>query len=613
MRSSLTAALTAGSLLALGTLQGCGDDPDLEAGDPVIDASELYATLTEVRSTQPLVDGTTIVARVSVGALNRDRAELVLVSGTTDLARLAPVEPLEFLATDEVVSAAGEATGAYLDDGERRTIEVPISWVGATDLPVILEPVGVSSAYYNQAFVLRGAGMLAPSEGDLIATLVGTFTPSWAGQPEPVEVAGPCEPAEAFARDRCLVRLPPQLGGLREGLVEAQLSLQSTLLNGSSSQSVEVPLEFDIVRPDVFGLDDDEIALGQSLRFAGGGFVVGNGYSTIVTLEGELAGEPFTHELVMESADGETAEATVRALVDNETLVAADFGIARGEFVGTATARVTDGQTTLDGAPADVRFELVGVRQVVWLRFLPGFYESLERFGLGAAAGAIEERVRERIAGIYSGFAVDVRTSRPTDFDLNHVARIDIGGPDPNGIGLFGYDNTPGKDVGNLRLFDVIGGENFETQLDGYPGYGGVFIESMLWWGSAPPVDTERPTRAPAVDAGFDAVFQPIFERAATPTEVLGVGDTARVREVDAAVTALANAIGETAAHELAHSLGLAQPSEPNAFHNNGDSPGCLMDHGEDRPFGERAALPGRPSTRWCGDAEAYLRTILPL
>ncbi len=598
--------------LLLSSAYSCGEAEAPVETEEEVDEAALYATLTTLRATQPLLTGSPVVATLTVGALNRERAELVLLSREGEFARIEPVAPLEFLTTDALVEQASRVIGAYLDDGERRSIEIPVSWSGATELPVELEPISSTSAYYNQAFVLRGAGMVSPSEGQLTATLVGSFTTP-GGDPEPVEVTGPCEPAEAFSRDRCVVRVPPQLGDLREGVVDARLSLRSTLLNGSSTQSDEVNLDFDIVSPDVFGVTEDAIALGQSLEFSGGGFVVGAGYSTVVTLEGTLAGEPFTQELLMESALGETASVTVRAVIEAQELVASDFGVARGEFVGTATARVTDGQTTLDGAPADIRFALSGVRQVVWVRFLPGFYESLERFGLGAAAGAIEDRVRTRIAGIYDGFAVDVRTERPLDFDLNHVARIDIGGPDPNGIGLFGYDNTPGKDVGNLRLFDVIGGENFETQLDGYPGYGGVFIESMLWWGSDPPVDTERPTRAPAVDAGFDAVFQPVFDQAATPTEVLGVGDTQRTRDVDAAVTALANAIGETAAHELAHSLGLAQPNEPNAFHNNGDSPGCLMDHGEDRPFGERAALPGRPSTRWCGDSEAYLEEILPL
>ena len=50
---------------------------------------------------------------------------------------------------------------------------------------------------------------------------------------------------------------------------------------------------------------------------------------------------------------------------------------------------------------------------------------------------------------------------------------------DPNGLGLFGYDNTPGKDDGNTRLYDKLGGLNAQTQQDGYPGYGGVFLESI--------------------------------------------------------------------------------------------------------------------------------------
>ena len=591
---------------------GCGGD-DAPTPPQVVDTEEAYATLSEVRAASPLLVGSPIAATVGVGALDRERAQLVLTRSGAELARLEPTGALRFVASESFARAAANAHSVYLDDGTRRSTEQPVSWSFAEVLPLALEPITANSGYYNQAFVLRGAGMISPCEGDLVATISGSFTPSGETEAQPVEGTGRCLPAEEFTRDRCIVHLPPELGGLREGTLNAELSLTSTLMDGATSESEAAPIVFDILPPDIFGLANDKVALGQRLEFLGGGFVVGAGYTTLIELDGTLGGEPLILELIAESASGDTATVTIRAVERDGVLVAAEFGVDRGVFEGSARAVVTNGSATLEGTSADVSFELVGVRQVVWVRFLPGFYDSLERFGLGAAAGAIEGRVRQRIESIYDGFAVEVHTELPTEFDINHVARIDIGGPDPNGIGLFGYDNTPGKDVGNLRLFDVIGGENFETQLDGYPGYGGVFIESMLWWGSDPPVDMERPARAPAVDAGFDAIFTPVFEQPATPTEVLGVGDTQRVRDVDAAVTALANAIGETAAHELAHSLGLAQPDEPNAFHNNGDSPGCLMDHGEDRPFGERADLPGRPATRWCGDAEDYLGTILPL
>ena len=602
----LTVALLPVALFA------CGDSTEPDAPQTVVQTDQ-YASLVSVRATNPLLMGTPILAEVGVGALNRETASLVAVRSGSEVGRLAPTEPLEFVASESFARNVANADAVYLDDGARRTTEVSISWSFAEQLAVSLEPITASFGYYNQAFVLRGAGMVTSTEGDVLASLSGTFTPTDSGVAEPVDIAGPCVPAEAFARDRCIVRLAPQIGGLREGFLEGEISLTSALNGGTSSESGAQPISFDILPPDVFGLVDEEVALGQQIGFQGGGFVVDSDHTTVLVLDGQLDGEPVSLELVAESTTGDTAWFTVRATQSEGVLVAADFGVARATFDGTVRAVVTDGEQTLEGIDAPIRFDLIGAHQVVWLRFLPGFYESLERFGLGAAAGAIEERVAERIRGIFDGFAVHIHMTPPTDFDLNHIARIDIGGPDPNGIGLFGYDNTPGKDVGNLRLFDVIGGENFATQLDGYPGYGGVFIESMLWWGSDPPVDTERPDRAPAVDAGFDAIFTPVFERAATPTEVLGVGDTNRVREVDAAVTALANAIGETAAHELAHSLGLAQPDVEGAFHNTGDSPGCLMDHGEDRPFGERAGLPGRPETRWCGDAEAYLHSILPL
>ena len=79
---------------------------------------------------------------------------------------------------------------------------------------------------------------------------------------------------------------------------------------------------------------------------------------------------------------------------------------------------------------------------------------------------------------VYAGINVEFRTEPPLDFA--QYAEVDIGGPDPNGLGLLGYDNTPGKDVGNSRLYDRIGGVNAATQGDGFPGYGGVFSDNFL-------------------------------------------------------------------------------------------------------------------------------------
>jgi hypothetical protein len=266
----------------------------------------------------------------------------------------------------------------------------------------------------------------------------------------------------------------------------------------------------------------------------------------------------------------------------------------------------------VSGDPVAFSFTLAQVRQIVWVHFIPGFYESLARFGLAASYGEIEELVATRIESIYDGFHLEVRLERPTDFSENGFAQVEIGGIDPNGVGLFGYDNTPGKDVYNKRLFDRIGGLNAETQFDGNRGYGGVFVESMLYFSSHPDLPGEPPASRPDPDPLFDEIFDPVRSTPASLAEIRGEGDGERVNQVRRALEALANMIGETTAHELGHSLGMADPfGPPTVFHNAGDEPGCLMDSGGNRPVGERTAQPGFEPTRLCGDHPMYLDMIL--
>ncbi|MFT5356634.1 MAG: hypothetical protein ACI9KE_003859, partial [Polyangiales bacterium] len=170
-----------------------------------------------------------------------------------------------------------------------------------------------------------------------------------------------------------------------------------------------------------------------------------------------------------------------------------------------------------------------------------------------------------------------------------------------------GYDNSPGKDVGNLRLFDTIGGANAETQSDGYPGYGGVFIDGFLFFSES---DAPAEGAGPEPDSLFDEIFAGVRNAPATLAEVEGRGG--RAAEVERAVEALSNMVGETSAHELGHSFGLADPlGSSTVFHNRANRPGCLMDSGSSRPFGERSAQPGFEATHVCGDNADYLDDIL--
>jgi hypothetical protein len=240
-------------------------------------------------------------------------------------------------------------------------------------------------------------------------------------------------------------------------------------------------------------------------------------------------------------------------------------------------------------------------------------------YGLAAAAGAVRDRIMVVAARDYAGVNVEYRATPPQDFAL--FAQVDVLGPDPNALGLLGYDNTPGKDVGNTRLFDRIGGVNATTQQDGFPGYGGVFAENFLGFSAHPPSTVMK---LPFETDGFDAIFDPLRPdrggRAVSPVEALDLpaltdgsscpaGD--RRGQIACAVFVLGNLIGTTMTHETGHSLGLANPYG-DGFHDVGDLPNRLMEAGGDRPFEERAELKGQGPALFCDSEFDYLRMILP-
>jgi hypothetical protein len=282
----------------------------------------------------------------------------------------------------------------------------------------------------------------------------------------------------------------------------------------------------------------------------------------------------------------------------------------------------TIGAAEIEGDAAQVTIDLAPVKQVVWVRFLPSYVDSLRRYGLAAADANVRARVLEVAQRDYAGVNIEFRTDEPKDFAL--YSTVDVAGPDPNGLGLFGYDNTPGKDVGNQRLFDKIGGVNATTQSDGYPGYGGIFAEQFLGFSRHP-----GPEVAPFADNGgagdtFDQLFDAVRPETGTPVTAneVSAGIAAadgtrcpapggnRTDVVSCAVFVLGNLIGTTLTHEIGHSLGLADPMGE-LFHDPGDQPNRLMDAGDARPFAERAEILGQGPGVFCDDEYIYLRTVL--
>jgi hypothetical protein len=271
------------------------------------------------------------------------------------------------------------------------------------------------------------------------------------------------------------------------------------------------------------------------------------------------------------------------------------------------------------GQSSRVSFSLAPMKQVVYLAFQPTYVEGLRDFGLRA----VDKKIRERIVTVcntaYQGVNIEFRAEPPKDFAL--FEQVELVGVDPNGTGLFGYDNSPGKDNGNLRLYDRLGGVNALTQQDGYPGFGGVFVRSLMGFSKHPAHGVKS---VPGADALFDKLYDPFrpdqggdpvhsADLSGSLPEVDGSscpgGD--RAHQIACAIYVMGNLIGGTLSHEIGHSLGLANPYME-GFHNAGDAPNRLMDAGGDRPFVERAVLQGQGPGVFCDDEYAYLRMILP-
>jgi len=484
--------------------------------------------------------------------------------------------------------------------------------------------------FVNDWLVVEGDGfLLGEGEGYTAAVVEGCYTPNEAQgctPVGPVEVAA--EPIEPF--DRHALRFPfsPHIAGIQPGSFTGSVSLvnhHGTGIDEASATSLDT--DNTISEPVITNFTPGEASLGQYVDVAGGGFVgAGPGEPsslavTLIELEGTFTpegGPPIATSLslVPEFVEGRLVRYVVNE--EDELGQAIDVRYTPGLFEGTARPVTEFLDEVVTGSSSSVTLGLRPVEQVVWLKFLPTYVESLRRFGLREADALVRTRVAEVVARDYSGINLAVRLEEPTDFAL--FAGVEIGGPDPNGIGLLGYDNTPGKDDGNLRLYDEIGGVNALTQQDGYPGYGGVFVESLF-------IFSEHPNGlAPAdgsVDVRFDQLFDPFRPDEGTPLtsdEAAGVTlpidgtlcpASDRATQASCAVWALGNLIGTTVSHEVAHSLGLADPGGE-GFHNDGDFPNALMDAGSARTFGERAEIAGEGPGRFCAHNYAYLKQVLP-
>ncbi|MBX3184995.1 MAG: hypothetical protein KF915_20400 [Polyangiaceae bacterium] len=485
-------------------------------------------------------------------------------------------------------------------------------------------PSGV--AYVNDALVIAGDGfLLGGAEGESFAVLTGCFAREGAACEPIAEQALRAAPVTAFQRDRAAFPLAPRVVGIHPGRFTGQLTVQNRGRVRTTEQG-PVSLVLDVIGARVLGVGPLSASLGQRVTLSGGGFVGPSDDDptaalTRVSLVGDFVARggraPVSFELIPEFMSGGSLRYVVNE--EDELGALADLRTGQGSFEGTVTPIVSYGGDERVGEGSAVSLSLTPVSQVVYVKFLPSYVESLRHFGLRAVDREVRRRALSVVRELFLGVSLSLREEEPEDFALYTL--VEVAGPDPNGLGLLGYDNSPGKDVGNLRLDDRIGGLNALTQENGDPGYGGVFVESLFGFSQHPGGFAQR---LAAADPAFDHLFDPFrpdrggapvlaTEGAPGPVTDLAAceGRAPRELQVACAVHALGSLIGDTLAHELGHALGLAQP-EGAAFHHATDAPGRLMDSGDHRPFRERARLAGAAPVMFCTDSYAYLQRILP-
>lgn len=480
--------------------------------------------------------------------------------------------------------------------------------------------------FVNDQIEIDGDGfLLGGDEGTTLARVSGCFLPDAGGACTDIQTQDvPMLPLAALSRTQAAFPFVPGLAGIQPGTFQGHVQIVNKQATGGEVVADPVDVTFTMVTSQVFSVDPPAASLGQYVFVHGGGFVGGEAQAlTEIELVGtfnKTGANPaqISMHLIPDFVEGRLVRYVINT--DDELGQALDLRTETGHFTGTLTPIVHYGADTVRGQGLSVTFDIAPVKQVVYLNFETSYVEELRDFGLRA----VDKQIRDRIVSVcnraYKGINIEFRTEPVTDFAL--FENVDLVGIDPNDMGLFGYDNSPGKDNGNVRLYDQLGGVNAVTQQDGYPGYGGVFVRSLMSFSKHPGAFGQP---SPGADENFDRTFDPFRDdRGGTPITAAdlstpvpqladGTGCPAgdRQSQVACAVFVMGNLIGGTLAHEIGHSLGLANPYA-DGFHDAGDEPNRLMDAGGDRPFLERAELMGQGPGVFCDEEYAYLRQIMP-
>jgi hypothetical protein len=517
--------------------------------------------------------------------------------------------------------------------GTSQTAESAVDWALEQTLQPQLSSFSpahaVGPVYLGSEVLATGSGFLmgtrdengeVTGEGVTEFRISGRYTPD--GEPERDWNQVFMLDSTSVMRDQLTGPLPAECLGIKPGVFTGDLTVvnvhqQDVEVAGNTLAGISIELGPTVLTR----VSPGQAARGQVIELSGRGFVGGSA-RTVVLIDGTFTDShnevtDYTGAnalpIVPEVVSGDVMHYVLRVTSDGKGGVTG-LGARAGVLRGSATPVVYWEAEEQSGIPlpANVEFTVLPQKQVVYLKYLPGFTDALRDFGLRNVEHLIRERILFVTRRDYQGINVEFRETRPNDFV--EYAVIEIGGRDPNGRDLIGLDNTMSelgeKDMGNIYFNDVIGGWNAESAEAGHLAFGGVFVSSYL--GFSAKADDPMPMATEL----FDDIFGPFMpSQGGTPVEANeypGAGD--RAAQIGEAIHAFGSMIGNTLSHELGHSLGLAYGFGPaDVYHNLSPADNQIMDAGIYRPFEERAEINGKGPAVWTQDSREYLETILPV
>ncbi len=501
----------------------------------------------------------------------------------------------------------GELTTTMSLEGNMGQATTSIRFQFARALTPILEGIDGTSFYVNTPLTIRGNLMFLMGEGDVFIELVGKRFLS--DLPEDFVNVQQRFPLTVDISRQSATFIPSlSVFELNSKRFEGSASIIQINRDGSFQSQPLSNLNLLILPPQIEALSDSSITRGQKIYIKGKGFLdeQSNGFSTFsfrgrfVPFNGALREQNFSElPLISYTEAGDISwlvfDPTYDDACDSFDL-GANAGILSGELLPYFNYQPLQGNPqSIEGQAFPIEMQIRSPKQLVYLKLLPAFTDSLRLFGLRNVSSQVIDQIITITQNYYQGINIEFTTIEPKDY--LYYAVVEIGGPDPNAQQLFGLDNTSGLDHCNQRLDDELAGVN----IDG-GGFGGVFVESFLQL--SPTTHPENPLAHPL----FDEIFQPVISQPVQLEELNGARSTLIQRAIDT----LAHLVANTLAHEVGHSLGLTTVAGCGSYHS---APGELqmMDCGNDRPFLERAGLDQRGLATWSAEDKDYLQKILPL